>query len=274
MTLVSLSNDKKISHHRKQAPHNFTVSEIEPKCLFTDAFALPFSLASLPERQEEEIEELRKVFHFFFDGLSLPQTNFLPWFVSHLPMMAWEADSLPGSLSIFFLAKQLFKHTEIAFFEEIKQFLLRSREIKMVKFSHQDFALELSSSGHFFAGEIKFLAQSAEGMQFAKKALPLFKETCLKCFRSYRDVVAGPQKKSNPFKIPQIKADLTRLCARFPELVDENLFRSFEIFSALTTETFREKREMGALKRIFLSLEFVKRKFLSDDQCKDSSAQK
>ena len=95
MALISLPNDKKISHKRKSPQRAlWTISR--------EAFTLPFSFTCLAERKEEEMQELCKVFHFFFDGLPLPKTNFFNWFVSHLPMMAWQADSLPGSLSIFF----------------------------------------------------------------------------------------------------------------------------------------------------------------------------
>ncbi|MEM7175689.1 MAG: peptide ABC transporter substrate-binding protein, partial [Chlamydiota bacterium] len=219
----------------------------------------PFSLACLRDKQEEDLAELRRVFHFFFDHLPLPKANFLPWFVSHLPMIAWRADSLPGSLSIFFLAKKLFKRTEIVFLEEVKQFLLGTREIEMVKFSHQDFALDSFSKERFFGGEIRFLIESAKGAEFAKKSLPFFKETCLKCLRFYQ---GAHQKNLEWLKLAQIRADLVRLYRRFPEFFGEDLSSSFALFSTLTTEAFRDKRSFGALRRIFLSLEFAKRKLV------------
>ena len=112
MALISLPDDKKFSQHRSRH-FSWMVSGwgIEWRSL-KNTLPFSFSLTCLSEKSQEGAKNVRRVFDFFFDPLPMPKAHVLPWLISHLPMMAWEADSLPGTLSVFFLAKALFKDVE------------------------------------------------------------------------------------------------------------------------------------------------------------------
>ncbi|MGH2612732.1 MAG: hypothetical protein ACRDFB_06740, partial [Rhabdochlamydiaceae bacterium] len=192
--------------------------------------------------------------------------DLLTWMNEQLPLVKWSgAFSPPDCLNVYLLCRSSRDIPLEAFFRTIlTKELSVEKNFRLLSLHHLDFYMHEIKGEMLFIAEAKFLIETNQQYQYAKKVLPTLAKKIKFGISSakYASNILDTKPFLYDLKTSLIYEKILKKTQKYPRIFEEDLFEEMSRFLALSDKEFRLQRSAHHLSQIICAQYLVKKNLI------------